>query len=51
MSPIAVYKFGEEVKNILRSHNYIEKYGRKCNTIKRLIKRHKDSKVTTQNVA
>ena len=47
MSPNAVYILGGEVENIVRSHNYIEKHGRKRNPNE--IKIHKDSKVTTQN--
>ena len=30
VSPNAVYKFGGEVANIVRNHNYIGKHGRKA---------------------
>ncbi|GFW53640.1 hypothetical protein TNCV_4815411 [Trichonephila clavipes] len=46
-SPNTVYKLRGEAENNLRSHNYIGKHGRKRSTNE--IKRHKDSKATTQN--
>ena len=47
MSPNAVYKLGGELENIVRSHNYIGKHGRKRKPNE--IKRHKECKATTQN--
>ncbi|GFS93301.1 retrovirus-related Pol polyprotein from transposon TNT 1-94 [Trichonephila clavipes] len=48
VSPNAIYKLGGNVENILRSHNYIGKHGRKSNPNE--IKRHKDLKALIKNV-